>query len=72
MIHPMREFRETFFGSFEADRSDDVYPKDVETEEEFMVHLESGLEKITQDVQHEHVLVVTHGNAIRHLVKKLH
>lgn len=103
-IQPMKEFRETFFGSFEAEYGNTVYPKvaakhgiemkdvfgklslaeisntmkeldpydDAESEEEFENRLAQGLEKITNSIsENSEVLVVTHGNTIRHIVNKI-
>lgn len=103
-IQPMKEFRETFFGSFEAEAGNKVYPKvaakhgisvkdvfgklsladisntmkeldpfdDAESAEEFEKRLTKGLEKITSsESQDSEVLIVTHGNTIRHVVHNI-
>lgn len=100
-IQPMKEFRETFFGSFEADFGSNVYPKvaaehgiemkdvfgklslaeisntmkaldpfdDAESAADFEERLVEGLNKITSNVPADaEVLIVTHGNTIRHIV----
>lgn len=104
MIQPMKEFRETFFGSFEADYGKNVYGKvakckgiavdevfsalsleelsdimseldeygDAENSKTFTKRLKEGMKKITQtsyEADSPEILVVTHGNTIRHLVK---
>ena len=103
-IQPMKEFRETFFGSFEAEQGNAVYPKvaekhgidvkdvfgalslesisdtlkeldpfdDAESATEFQARLDKGMKRITQDTKEdEEILVVTHGNTIRHIVNKI-
>ncbi|MBO0458235.1 histidine phosphatase family protein [Enterococcus hulanensis] len=103
-IQPLKELRETFFGSFEADLGSNVYPKvaekhgisvsdvfgklslnqisdtmkeldpydDAESSKEFENRLLKGLSKITDNSEEKNeVLVVTHGNTIRHIVKKI-
>jgi broad specificity phosphatase PhoE len=100
-IQPMREFRETFYGSFEAELGKNVYPKiaaehkielkdvfgklslseisntmkkldpfdDAESSREFEKRLAEGLAEITNSESEDaEVLVVTHGNTIRHIV----
>lgn len=103
-IQPMKEFRETFFGSFEAEQGSSVYPKvaqkhginvkdvfgglslesisdtikeldpfgDAESSGEFQERLERGMKQIIETTKEdEEVLVVTHGNTIRHIVNKI-
>lgn len=101
---PMKEFRETFFGSFEADYGWNVYPKiaekhgilekdvfqqlslqqtsdtmkeldpynDAESYGEFQLRLERGIAKILENANEmTDILIVTHGNTIRHIVNKI-
>lgn len=103
-IQPMKEFRETFFGSFEAEYGSTVYPKvaeqygievkdvfgglslesisntlkeldpfdDAESAEEFQARLDKGMKLVTKAAKEgEEVLIVTHGNTIRHIVNKI-
>lgn len=103
-IQPMKEFRETFFGSFEAEQGSSVYPKvaekhgievkdvfgrlslecisntmkeldpfgDAESAEEFQERLDQGMNRLIDTTREdEEILVVTHGNTIRHIVNKI-
>lgn len=105
-IQPLKEFRETFFGSFEADKGNVVYEKiaemigvhveelftaislneladtmkqldsfdDAESSKAFWERLDRGMEIITRAEYEEEVpeiLIVTHGNIIRHIVNKI-
>ena len=105
-IEPMAEFRETFFGSFEADPGNQVYAKvaervgipvekvfsslsleeisdvmkeldpygEAETSAVFMERLLKGLNQVTEknyEQAEPEILVVTHGNTIRHIVKHI-
>jgi len=105
-IIPKREFRETFFGSFEGSTGSETYGKiaekvnipqnqlfskmtleeladatkltdefgDAENYSEFWSRVEKGLQEVINDENlpdNAKVLVVTHGNTIRNIIKNI-